>query len=62
MNKVVVLSSPFAVAEAKKYDSHYQSFNINNKLAFVNNFQFLSSSLDNLVKTLSKDDFNYLSK
>ena len=36
------------------------SFNINNKLIFVDSFQFLSSSLDNLVKNLDKDDFKYL--
>ena len=38
----------------------YMSFNINNKLIFVDSFQFLSSSLDNLVKNLDKDDFKYL--
>ena len=36
----------------------YMSFSINNKLSFTDSFQFLSSSLDNLVK---KDDFRYLS-
>ena len=40
----------------------YMIFNINNKLLFVNNFQFLSSTLDNLVKNLGKDDFKYLSQ
>ena len=29
----------------------YMSFNINSKLGFVDNFQFLRSSLDILVKT-----------
>ena len=29
------------------------SFNINNKLIFIDSFQFLSSSLDSLVKILS---------
>ena len=38
------------------------SFTINNKLSFIDSFQFLSSSLDSLVKTLSKDDFKYLSQ
>ena len=38
------------------------SFNINNKLSFIGSFQFLSSSLDSLVKNLNKDDFNYLSQ
>ena len=38
------------------------SFTINNKLSFIDSFQFLSSSLDRLVKNLSKDDFKYLSQ
>ena len=37
----------------------YMTFNINNDLAFIDSFQFLSSSLDNLVKNLGKDDFKY---
>ena len=37
----------------------YMSFIINNKLSFTDSFQFLSSSLDSLVKNLSKDDFKY---
>ena len=37
----------------------YMSFSINNKLAFINNFQFLNSSLDSLVRNLKKDDFKY---
>ena len=37
------------------------SFTIN-KLSFFNSFQFLSSSLDSLVKKLKKDDFEYLSQ
>ena len=40
----------------------YMSFTINNKLSFIDRFQFLSSSVDNLVKNLSKDDFKYLSQ
>ena len=40
----------------------YISFNINNKLAFIDSFQFLSSSLDTLVKNLCKVNFNYLSQ
>ena len=39
----------------------YMSFSINNKLSFTDSFQFLSSSLDSLVKNLNKDDFRYLS-
>ena len=40
----------------------YMSFSINNKLAFIDSFQFLSSSLDGLVKNLAKDYFKYLSQ
>ena len=40
----------------------YMSFTINNKLSFIDNFQFLSSSLDRLVKNVGKDDFKYLSQ
>ena len=38
------------------------SFTINNKLGFIDSFQFLSSSLDSLVKNLNKDGFKYLSQ
>ena len=38
------------------------SFNINNKLSFIDNFQFLSTSLDSLVKNLEKDDFRHFSQ
>ena len=41
-------------------NAKYMSFTINNKLRFIDSFQFLSSSLDSLVKNLSKDNFNYL--
>ena len=40
----------------------YMSFNINNTLSFINTFQFSSTSLDSLVKNLSKDHFRYLSE
>ena len=40
----------------------YMSFTINNKLSFIDTFKFLSSSLNSLVKNLSKDDFKYLSQ
>ena len=40
----------------------YMSFSINNKLSFIDSFQFLSSSLDRLVKNLGKYDFKYLSQ
>ena len=36
------------------------SFTINNKLSYSDSFQFLSSSLDSLVKNLNKYDFKYL--
>ena len=38
------------------------NFTINNKVSFIDSFQFLSSFLDNLVKNLDKDDFKYLSQ
>ena len=38
------------------------SFTIYNKLSFIDSFQFLSSSLDSLVKYSSKDDFKYWSQ
>ena len=37
-------------------------FNINNNLKFNDSFQFLSSSLNSLVKNLNKDHFKYLSQ
>ena len=40
----------------------YMSFTVNNKLRFIDCFQFLSSSLDSLVKILGKDEFKYLSQ
>ena len=39
---------------------NYMSFSINNKLSFVDSFQFLSSLLYSFVKILAKDDFKYL--
>ena len=38
------------------------SFAINRKLSFIDSFQFLSSSLDSLVKNIKKDNFKYLSQ
>ena len=38
------------------------SFNINNKLSFIYVFDFLSSSLDRLIKKLSQDDFKFFSQ
>ena len=40
----------------------YMSFSINNKLSFIDSFQFLSSSLHSLVKNLGKYNFRYLSQ
>ena len=40
----------------------YMICTINNKLSFMHSFQFVSSSLHNLVKNLNKDDFKYLSQ
>ena len=34
----------------------YMSFSINTMLTFIDSFQFLSSSLDNLVRNLEKND------
>ena len=36
----------------------YMSFNMNDELIFIDRFQFLSSSLDSLVKNLSKGDLS----
>ena len=38
------------------------NFTINNKLRFIESLQFLSSSLNSLVKNLNNDDFKYLSQ
>ena len=38
------------------------SYSINNKLIFIDSFQFLSSALDSSVKNIGKDDFKYLSQ
>ena len=38
------------------------SFNINNKLSFIDTFQFLSSSLERSGRNMGKNDFNCLSK
>ena len=35
-------------------------FSDKNKLSFIDSLQFLSSSLDSLVKNVGKDDFKYL--
>ena len=38
------------------------SFSINNKLSFIDSYRFLSSTLNSLVKNLTKDDFKYMSR
>ena len=40
----------------------YMNFSINNKLSFIDSFQFPCSSLDSLVKNLTKNDFVDLSQ
>ena len=40
----------------------YVSFNINNKLTFVDSSQFVSYSLDSLGLNLGKDGFKHLSQ
>ena len=40
----------------------YMSFTSNNKLSFIDSFQFQSSSLDSLVKNLNEEDFRYWSQ
>ena len=42
--------------------SKVHELNINTNLNFNDSFQSLSSSLDRLVKNLSKNDFKYLSR
>ena len=38
------------------------SFSIDSKLSFIDNLQFLISSLESLAKYLNKDDFKCLSQ
>ena len=38
------------------------AFTINNNLVFIDNMQFMNSSLNSLVKNLSDNDFKYLSE
>ena len=40
----------------------YMAFMLGNNLTFIDSFQFMSSSLDNLVNNLPKDDLKYTSK
>ena len=38
------------------------AFRINNNLVFIDSMQFMNSSLDNMVKNLSNNDFKHLSQ
>ena len=38
------------------------AFKINNNLVFIDSMQFMNSSLDNMVKNLSNNDFKHLSQ
>ena len=40
----------------------YMAFMINNNWVFIESMQFMNTSLDTLVKTLSDSDFKYLSQ
>ena len=40
----------------------YMTFFLNKNLVFFDSMQFVSSSLDKLVKSLSDDDFKYLTE
>ena len=40
----------------------YMAFTINSNLVFIDSMQFMSSSLDSLVKNLSDNDFKYRSE
>ena len=40
----------------------HTSLTISNKLSFIDSFQYLGSSLDSLIKKLSKGDFKYFSQ
>ena len=40
---------------------NYINFTINNKLIFIDSFQFLNSSFNSFVKSLSRNDFKDLS-
>ena len=40
----------------------YMTFSLNKNVVFIDRIQFMSSSLEKLVKHLSDDDFKYLTK
>ena len=41
---------------------NYMDFTINKNLVFIDSMQFMNSSLDELVKNLSDNDFKYSSR
>ena len=51
----------FNINVIPKESEKYISFNVSNNLIFIDSI-FLSSSLDNLVKNLCKNDFKYFSQ
>ena len=67
---------PVIFHNLKGYDSHlnykvsvipnglekYMSFTLNNNIVFIDSTLFMNSSLDKLVKTISDEDFKYLSE
>ena len=61
--KNIIINKIFKIVKCyKKWIRKPTSFTINNSLSFIDIFHFLSSSLGRLVKSLSKDDFKYLSQ
>ena len=65
-------ASHLIIKETSKFDlkvsvipnglEKYMTFTINTNLVFIDSIQFMSSSLDSLVKNLSDNDFKYLSE
>ena len=78
INRRINYKIPVVPHNLKNHDSHlivqelsklnlngleqYTSLTINDKLSFIESFQFLSSSLDISVKNSNNDDFKYLSQ
>ena len=46
----------FKINVLQKKKEKYVSFTINNELRFIDRFRFLSSSLNSLAKSLTKND------
>ena len=65
-------NSHFIIKEISKFDvkvsvipnglEKYMAFTINTNLVFIDTMLFMNSSLDSLVKSLSDNDFKYLSE